>query len=522
MALSLQNLQLKVLAAISQIIDKALDLEESLHEVLRILSETLSMKRATITLAERDTGQLVITASHGLTKDEKARGIYRFDEGVTGRIFRTASPYFVPDITKEPLFLDKTGARKIEKDRLSFIGVPILLHGEPIGACSTWTACSQTTCPPTRTSPSSPSSPRSSPSSSVSTTSSAPKSAPWNRKNVSLKLRVSKESKGPYIVGRSIAMLEVEKQMQRVAPTKATILLLGESGTGKTLIARIIRDISDRKHFPFVKVNCASIPDNLLESELFGHEKGAFTGATSSKPGRFEEADKGTIFLDEIGELSMGLQAKLLRVLQEKEFERLGSNRTRTVNVRIITATNRDLAQLVDLGGFREDLFYRLSVFPIHVPPLRERKEDVVGLLTPLPWTGQPRIRSRAHPSLPRPWVCCAATTGPATCAKWKTSSNASPSWLTGTASPMNTSAPTWAANPAATPYANTLTPPAPKLSRTWNATKSCAPCAKTAGSNTKPAEALGVTPRQMGYRVRKFNLEPLIATERAKERNGN
>ena len=169
--------------------------------------------------------------------------------------------------------------------------------------------------------------------------------------------------------------------MAEVAITKATVLLLGESGTGKTLIGRIIHELSDRKTHPFIKVNCAAIPENLLEAELFGYEKGAFTGANSAKPGRFEDAHLGTIFLDEIGELPLTLQSKLLRVLQEREFERIGSNKTRKVDVRIISATNRDLDHLVGQGLFREDLFYRLNVFPVHVPSVRERKEDIPRLL---------------------------------------------------------------------------------------------------------------------------------------------
>jgi Nif-specific regulatory protein len=156
---------------------------------------------------------------------------------------------------------------------------------------------------------------------------------------------------------------------------------LGESGTGKTLVARIMHELSSRARFPFIKVNCAALPENLLESELFGYEKGAFTGAADSKTGRVEEADGGTIFLDEIGELTMPLQAKLLRFLQDREFERLGATKTRSVDVRIIAATNKDLSAAVAEGVFRQDLFYRLNVFPVRVPPLRERREDIVALI---------------------------------------------------------------------------------------------------------------------------------------------
>ncbi|HXE12378.1 MAG TPA: sigma-54 dependent transcriptional regulator, partial [Bryobacteraceae bacterium] len=179
------------------------------------------------------------------------------------------------------------------------------------------------------------------------------------------------------LIGRSAAMREIFQTVSRVAPTKATVLLAGESGVGKDMIARAIHQHSPRKNFPFVKINCTALPENLMESELFGYDKGAFTGANVSKPGRFEQADKGTVFLDEIGDVPTNIQVKLLRVLQEKEFERLGSNATRTVDVRVVAATNADLRAALEQGRFREDLYYRLNVVPINVPPLRERREDI-------------------------------------------------------------------------------------------------------------------------------------------------
>jgi Nif-specific regulatory protein len=202
------------------------------------------------------------------------------------------------------------------------------------------------------------------------------------RANRSLKAEISNKFDNFFAVNKSPAMVEVQGLIRKVAPTKATVLLLGDSGTGKTLVAQIIHELSSRAKFPFIKVNCAALPDNLLESELFGYEKGAFTGAVESKPGRVEEAQGGTIFLDEIGELSLMLQAKLLRFLQEREFERLGSSKTRSVDVRIIAATNKDLAASVNGGSFREDLFYRLNVFPVLVPSLRERGQDLVPLIS--------------------------------------------------------------------------------------------------------------------------------------------
>ncbi|NCC24892.1 MAG: nif-specific transcriptional activator NifA [Deltaproteobacteria bacterium] len=380
MPTSVHRLKLTALVAVCQVIDRALDLEESLSDVLRILSGQLAMQRAAVTLYDPATGLLNICASHGLSPEEKRRGVYRLGEGVTGRIFETGKPYYVPDVSREPLFLDRTGARRVRKDRISFLGVPILVNGEPIGVLhvdrlflddvdvaedmeflsvvATLVAQFISLNEKVRR-----------------------REEHLRAENVQLRSQLVRGGKGPFLVGRSQSMQEVQRQMERVASTKATVLLLGESGVGKTLIARTIHEISDRKTRPFVKVNCASIPENLLESELFGYERGAFTGASGTRAGRFEDADGGTIFLDEIGDLPLSVQAKFLRVLQEREFERLGSNRTRTVDVRVIAATNRDLHNLSGRSEFRADLYYRLSVFPITVPPLRERREDVPGLL---------------------------------------------------------------------------------------------------------------------------------------------
>src|SRR5712671_7986797 len=179
------------------------------------------------------------------------------------------------------------------------------------------------------------------------------------------------------IIGSSPAMQDIFATIMRVAPTRATVLLAGESGVGKDMIARAIHQHSPRKDRPFVKINCTAIPENLMESELFGYEKGAFTGANISKPGKFEQADTGTVMLDEIGDVPANIQIKLLRVLQEREFERLGSNKTLHIDVRVIAATNRDLRVALEDGTFREDLYYRLNVVPLEIPPLRDRKEDI-------------------------------------------------------------------------------------------------------------------------------------------------
>jgi Nif-specific regulatory protein len=375
------KLELKVLYDISQIIGQALNLDQTLEIILEILSEYLSMKRATITLKNGEENTLSIRASHGLRPKEKKRGVYRLNEGVTGLIFRTAEPFVVPDISKEPLFLNKTGSRRIEKGQISFIGVPIVLNGRAIGVLSVdrlfdedvsfeedirfLTILSALMAQ-------------------LVSLNDQVKAREQHliKANLSLKTELSEKSRNFFAVGTSPTMFEAQQLIRKVAPTKASVLLLGESGTGKTLVARIIHELSSRARSSFIKVNCAALPDNLLESELFGYEKGAFTGAVESKTGRVEEADGGTIFLDEIGELPMPLQVKLLRFLQDREFERLGSTKTRKVDVRIIAATNRDLSAAVADGSFREDLYYRLDVFPIRVPPLRERREDIIPLVS--------------------------------------------------------------------------------------------------------------------------------------------
>ena len=195
--------------------------------------------------------------------------------------------------------------------------------------------------------------------------------------NILLKEEVALKFGLPRIIGRSENILNVAQIVQRVAPTKTTVLLIGESGTGKELFARAIHNLSNRKHYPFVPINCAAIPRGLLESELFGHEKGSFTGADAKKLGKFELADKGTIFLDEIGDMELIIQSKLLRAIEEGDIERVGAVKAINVDVRIVAASNRDLEKAVEEKKFREDLYYRLNVFPIRIPPLRERKEDI-------------------------------------------------------------------------------------------------------------------------------------------------
>jgi Nif-specific regulatory protein len=375
----IREAELNVIFETCRVIGQALKLDQALDTILAILSSSLAMKRATVTLRDEETHHLVIRASHGLTEAERKRGVYRQDEGVTGLIFRTAQPYIVPDVSKDPLFLNKTRSRHIQKESITFLGVPILLHGKPIGVLHVDRLFGNEI-------------PYEEDIRLLSIV--ATLIAQFVSLNRQVKLREAKllrdcsipNGASPtqarfFMVGKSPAMSALQQQVLKVAPSKASVLLLGESGTGKTLVATILHELSTRSRFPFVKINCGCLPETLLESELFGYEKGAFTGATRTKAGRVEEADGGTIFLDEVGELPLPLQVKLLRFIQEKEFERLGSTGSREVDVRVIAATNRDLAAAVSQGTFREDLYYRLNVFPIQVPPLRERKEDIPELL---------------------------------------------------------------------------------------------------------------------------------------------
>ena len=215
--------------------------------------------------------------------------------------------------------------------------------------------------------------------------------------NRQLREELGRKYRWDNIVGHSSQMQEIFATVMRVAPSRATVLLAGESGVGKDLIARSIHFHSPRKDRPFVKINCTALPENLMESELFGYEKGAFTGANTSKPGKFEQADTGTVMLDEIGDVPTAIQVKLLRVLQEREFERLGSNKTLHVDVRVIAATNRDLRMALEDGTFREDLYYRLNVVPIEIPPLRERREDIIYLARHFVEKLGPETGSTAH-----------------------------------------------------------------------------------------------------------------------------
>ncbi len=373
-------LELKTLYEISKAIHSSLDLEKIMREILRILHEEMGMERGTLTLLDSRTRELIIGVAHGLEKKEIERGRYRVGEGITGKVVEAGEPIVVPNVGNEPLFLNKTKARgDIKRSNISFICVPIKLEQKTIGALSVDRLFQEnisfeedlrllTII-----------------SSMVAQTVHIHQIHEKEKEklaaeNTLLKRELKKKFHPASMIGESKRMADVYEAIEQVSQSRATVMILGESGTGKERVAHAIHYNSPRAEAPFIKVSCAALPETLLESELFGYEKGAFTGATTSKLGRFEMANGGTLFLDEIGDISQGTQVKLLRALQEKEFERLGGTQTVKVDIRLIAATNKDLEAEVQAGRFREDLYYRLNVIPLLLPALRERKEDVPAL----------------------------------------------------------------------------------------------------------------------------------------------
>jgi|LQYC01.1.fsa_nt_gi Nif-specific regulatory protein len=372
--------ELSLLFEISQTLEKSLDLREVVGPLLRTMAGKMGMMRGTLTLLNRESGEIAIEEAYGLSEAQRERGKYKLGEGITGKVIQTGKPAVIPRISEEPLFLNRTGAREdLKKLDISFICVPIKLGKESIGALSVDRLFGNTVSlkEDLRL---------------LSIISSMIGQAVRLRQqmriernqlleeNIHLKEQLKDRFRPANIIGNSNAMQAVYDLIAQVSKSNTTVLIWGESGTGKELVANAIHYNSLRASKPFIKVNCAALPETVIESELFGHEKGAFTGAIGQRKGRFELAHGGTIFLDEVGDLSPATQIKLLRVLQEKEFERVGGIATIKTDVRIITATNRNLELLVSEEKFREDLYYRLNVFPIHIPPLKERKTDILLL----------------------------------------------------------------------------------------------------------------------------------------------
>jgi len=494
-----KNKELSAILEVSKVLTTSFDLEKNLSAVMSTLGSLLEMQRGCVFLFDSVSRELRIVAAHGLSKQNIKKGKYRIGEGIVGRVLEKKTPMVIPNIGKEPLFLNKTGSRP-EKEGISFLCVPIEFKGDALGVLNVDRIYSK------------------------------------KHGNVDDDLRVleivasliaqfvklwesyekvekekeslQRELKGKYqienVIGQSDKMQEVFQAVYRVAPSRATVLLRGESGTGKELIAKAIHYMSPRNKGPFIKFNCASIPEGLLESELFGHEKGAFTGAISLRKGKFELADSGTVFLDEIGDLPLSLQPKILRVLQEKEFERVGGEKTIKVNVRLIVATSRNLEEFVSRGTFREDLYYRLNVVPVFLPALRERKDDIpiliehflkrfneenkknifllpesLRMLIDYHWPGNVR---ELENTIERLVVMSAAD-------------NISASDL-----PISLSIPRIKDTIKGTSLITGIEEI--EKSNILNALE------KTGGVQARAAKLLGITPRQMGYKIKKYNLQ--------------
>jgi Nif-specific regulatory protein len=371
------RIELDILYKISQAMAHQHDVSALLNEVLDILETKMGLHRGTLTLRQPDTDTFLIEASRGLTADERKRGQYGLGEGVTGRVAQTGRPALVPDITRDPHFLDRTQSRKSRP--VAFLCVPIVHQRRVIGTMSIDRP--------------------------IATAAELARDLGFLKLVANIiaeavaRIREQIEERGSLLeenqrlrrqlgdqyhpgnlIGNSGCMRQVYEQIAQVAGSTATVLIRGESGTGKELVARAIHYSSPRRDSPLVCVNCAALPENLIESELFGHERGAFSGAVLQRKGRFELANGGTIFLDEIGDIAPSVQIRLLRILQERTFERIGGERTIQVNVRILAATSRNLEEEMHKKRFREDLYYRLNVFPIHLPPLRERRPDIMLL----------------------------------------------------------------------------------------------------------------------------------------------
>ena len=370
------SLEFRVISGISRVLVGQRELAGLLEHILQTLEQNLGFSQGALCLLQGD--ELIIEASYGLSDEEKARGTYHLGEGITGEVGRSGKPAIIRDTAHSSGFLNRTGALHGDMSE-SFLCVPVLHSGEIIGTLSlSFPVLGETVLEKLLRLLEVVANILADAVASV--RAQVNERQQLERENDRMRYELGENQGFENIIGHSSAMRSVYLEMAKVARSTANVLLLGESGTGKELLAQAIHYASDRRSGPFVAVNCAALPEGLIESELFGHEKGAFTGAIKQRIGRFEEASEGTLFLDEIGDIPVQTQVKLLRVLQEKIFERVGSQQPLRTNARIIAATSRNLEKMKDEGSFREDLYYRLAVLPIAVPPLRSRKVDIISL----------------------------------------------------------------------------------------------------------------------------------------------
>jgi Nif-specific regulatory protein len=372
---------LDLLDSLNRTIQNDEDISLILRDSLSVLSRRKEFLRGSVTIFDRKSGRIFTKESFGFSSEEQNRGIYILGEGITGEVVETGSPIMVERISEDARFLNRTGARRnVREDDAAYLCVPVKSNREVIGTLSIDRCLGD------------PEETRRDlkvleiVASMISQAVRLYRSHYEERQeliseNLRLIEALGASIRPRHIIGETANMRGLYAMVRRVAKTSATVLILGESGVGKELVARAVHEESERREKPFVSLNCAALPESVIESELFGHERGAFTGAVAERKGRFELAEGGTIFLDEIGELSMNMQAKLLRVLQEREFERVGGVHTLRADVRVLAATNRDLESEVRQMRFREDLYYRLNIIPITVPPLRDRKSDILPLV---------------------------------------------------------------------------------------------------------------------------------------------
>lgn len=357
---------LSLLSDIAHCLSSIADVKESLEAVLSLLARRMHMMQGTITLVSPETGEIRIEASYGLKPAERSRGHYMQGEGIIGHVVQSGQPMYISSVSNEPRFLNRTRSRDPGRGDISYICVPIRLNRQVVGALSVDRLLTDEQQLEEEEQL-------------LFIIAMLLGFAAWEAQR-----KMDEDNAMPGrprgFIGNSEVMQRVYAQIMQVSRSPATVFLQGESGTGKELAARAIHNASSRAENRFEAINCAALPENLVESELFGYEKGAFTGAVATRKGRFELANNGTLFLDEVGELSLMAQAKLLRVLQERTIDRIGGSGPIPVDVRLIAATNRDLEKMVEEGTFRRDLYYRLNVFPIVLPPLRERQDDIMPL----------------------------------------------------------------------------------------------------------------------------------------------
>ena len=375
--------ELQVLTEIAQVLSSTLELRQAFARIMQTISERLGMHRGTLVLLDDSTGRLRTETAFGLASEDIERNRFALGEGITGNVVATGRARVIPDVRHDPDFLNRTNRLRSYDDAsrpVSFLCVPVKIEGRTAGAI----AIDKLYSTPERL--------RADQTFLEIIAAFLAQAIQINRmvmrqkeelleENAQLRAQVRDRYKFDNIIGDSPAMHEVFNTVGQVANSRATVLLLGETGTGKEMIAKAIHYNSPRKDKPFIRVNCGALTGTLLESELFGHAKGSFTGAIRDKVGRFEAAEGGTIFLDEIGTMEPQLQVKLLRVLQEREFERVGETAVMKVDCRVIAATNVDLQEEVARGKFREDLFYRLNVVSVYLPPIRNRREDIPRLI---------------------------------------------------------------------------------------------------------------------------------------------